>query len=179
MSKVAKKPVAIPSGVEVKIGAEQFSVKGPKGELTRPLPKGITIEIADGEGVVKRQNDEQKVIMLHGTIRSHLANMVKGVSEGFEKTLVLEGVGYRASSTANGIQLALGFSHPVDYAVRKGVDVKTPEPTKIIISGINPEAVGQVAAEIKSFRPPEPYKGKGIRYENERVRRKAGKAAAK
>lgn len=179
MSKVAKRPVAVPSGVEIKTEAGRIAVKGPKGTLDRPLPSSISVRIDGSTAYVERANNDKQTVMHHGTMRSHLANMVTGVTQGFQKVLILEGVGYRAAASKGGVQLTLGFSHPIEHKALEGVKIETPEPTRVIISGINTEKVGQTAAEIRRYRPPEPYKGKGIRYDGERIRRKAGKAAAK
>lgn len=179
MSKVGRRPVAVPKGVTVTVSAGTMTVKGPKGTLARPVPHGIAIR-QEGEALlVERVGGGKVASMNHGSTRAHLANMVKGVHEGFSKTMILEGVGYRAQAGKGKVSLSLGFSHPVDYAVRAGVTVETPEPTKLVVSGCDIEAVGQVAAELRKYRPPEPYKGKGMRYEGEKIRRKAGKAAGK
>lgn len=179
MSKIGKRPVSIPQGVTVTVASSEVTVKGPKGTLKRPVPRGINIKQDAGVLQVERTDQSRESAVNYGTARAHLANMVKGVSAGFQKTLILEGVGYRATSTKNAVQLALGFSHPIEYKIPAGITVETPEPTKLIVSGANNELVGQVSAELRRYRPPEPYKGKGMRYEGERIRRKAGKAAGK
>lgn len=179
MSKIARKPTIIPDGVTIVAKDGSVTLKGSKGELTRKVPACIKIKIDDSGALVERADESRQSAIMLGTMSAHLKNMVKGVTEGFEKTLILEGVGYRAQAGKDSVNLSLGFSHPIDYKVREGVTVKTPEPTKMIISGNDIEAVGQVSAELRSFKPPEPYKGKGIRYEGEHIRRKAGKAAAK
>jgi large subunit ribosomal protein L6 len=170
-------PIPIPSGVEVQISAATVRVKGPKGELQRALPEGIAVRQADGEIHVARANDEREVRALHGLIRSLIANMIQGVTEGFEKALEIQGVGYRAAKKGNDLELTVGYSHPVTKKAPGGIEFEVPQPTKIVVRGIDKELVGQTAAEIRAIRKPEPYKGKGIRYEGEQVRRKAGKAA--
>lgn len=177
MSRVGQAPITIPSGVEVKIAGGSVAIKGPKGELSRPLPEGITVAQEDGEIRVTRASDESEVRALHGLTRSLIANMVRGVTEGFEKSLEIQGVGYRAAKKGNDIELQVGFSHPVTKAAPKGIEFDVPQPTRIVVRGIDKELVGQTAAEVRAIRKPEPYKGKGIRYEGEYVRRKAGKAA--
>lgn len=177
MSRVGQSPIAIPSGVEVKSSRGTVSVKGPRGELSRHLPEGITVAQEDGEIRVARAGNEGEVRALHGLTRTLIANMVRGVTEGFEKALVIQGVGYRATKKGNDIELQVGFSHPVTKAAPKGIEFDVPQPTRIVVRGIDKELVGQIAAEIRAIRKPEPYKGKGIRYEGEYVRRKAGKAA--
>jgi large subunit ribosomal protein L6 len=169
--------VPIPSGVEVQISAGTVRVKGPKGELSRRLPEGIAASQTDGEVTVTRANDEPEVRALHGLIRTLIANMILGVTQGFEKTLEIQGVGYRASKKGNDLEITVGFSHPVTKLAPQGIEFELPQPTRIVVRGIDKELVGQTAAEIRSIRKPEPYKGKGIRYEGEHVRRKAGKAA--
>jgi large subunit ribosomal protein L6 len=177
MSRVGMSPIPIPSGVEVQISAATVRVKGPKGELQRALPEGIAVQQADGEVHVARANDEREVRALHGLIRSLIANMIQGVTEGFEKALEIQGVGYRAAKKGNDLELTVGYSHPVTKKAPEGIEFEVPQPTKIVVRGIDKELVGQTAAEIRAIRKPEPYKGKGIRYEGEQVRRKAGKAA--
>jgi large subunit ribosomal protein L6 len=167
----------VPSGVEVSIASGVVRVKGPKGELTQDLPKHISAEVTDGEVRVSRANDVGPTRALHGLIRSLIANMVQGVTEGFSKSLEIQGVGYRATLKGKDIELAVGFSHPVTKKAPDGITFEVPQPTRIVVTGIDKELVGQTAAEIRSIRKPEPYKGKGIRYEGEYVRRKAGKAA--
>jgi large subunit ribosomal protein L6 len=177
MSRIGQAPVPVPSGVEVKISGPSVRVKGPKGELEQSLPEGIKIEQADSELRVSRSNDEREMRALHGLARSLVFNMVQGVTQGFEKSLEIQGVGYRAQKKGNDIELTVGFSHPVTKAAPKGIEFEVPQPTRIVVRGIDKELVGQVAAEIRGIRRPEPYKGKGIRYEGEQIRRKAGKAA--
>jgi large subunit ribosomal protein L6 len=177
MSRIGKSPIAVPSGVDVTISGERITVKGTKGTLERELPAPITIRQEDGQLSVERPNDERRSRALHGLTRSLVANMVTGVSEGFAKNLDIVGVGYRANAKGpRTLELALGFSHPVVVEAPEGVTFECPSPTNIVVSGIDKEVVGQVAADIRKWRPPEPYKGKGIRYRDERVIRKAGKA---
>ncbi|HEX5723692.1 MAG TPA: 50S ribosomal protein L6 [Acidimicrobiia bacterium] len=176
MSRVGKKPIPIPSGVEVKVSGPRVSVKGSKGTLERTFSDRVSITQENGELVVSRHDDERQSRALHGLSRALLNNMVVGVSEGFRSELTIVGVGYRAIQRGQDLELQLGFSHPVSFAAPQGVTFEVPEPTKVIITGFDKEVVGQVAADIRKLRPPEPYKGKGIRYSNEQVRRKAGKA---
>ncbi len=176
MSRVGKMPVAIPSGVDVKVDGKHVTVKGPKGELARQFHERVTISIDEGVAEVARQDDSREARSLHGLSRALLANMVQGVSEGFKKELEIVGVGYRAALKGQDLEMQLGFSHPVSVSAPEGISFEVPEQTKVIISGIDKELVGQVAANIRKIRPPEPYKGKGIRYSGEYVRRKAGKA---
>jgi large subunit ribosomal protein L6 len=170
-------PIPIPGGVEIKRDGDIVVVKGPKGELTRTLNPEITMVIEEGTVIMKRPSDERTHRALHGLNRSLLANMVKGVTDGFEKTLEIQGVGYRATLKGKDIELALGFSHPITVIADEGIEFEVPQPTRIIIKGIDAEKVGETAAKIRKYRGPEPYKGKGIRYQGEYVRRKAGKAA--
>jgi len=179
MSRIGKKPIEIPKGVEVKIEGNVVTVKGPKGTLTKEFHKDMQILQEDGKILVKRPSDDKEHKALHGLTRSLLANMVSGVVNGYEKALVLEGVGYRASKQGNKLVLNVGFSHPVEIEAPKGIDFEVPAQNKIIVRGIDKELVGITAAKIRSVKEPEPYKGKGIRYENEVVRRKAGKAGGK
>jgi large subunit ribosomal protein L6 len=176
MSRVGRKPVPLPSGVEVSIGERDVTVKGSKGQLAQRIPGPITVTQEDGTLVVRRASDAPDDRALHGLIRSLLANMVTGVTTGFTKVLVITGVGYRAAKDGNNLRLTVGYSHPVDVPAPEGISFNVPAPTRIEVSGINKELVGEVAARIRSVRPPEPYLGKGIRYENEVIRRKAGKA---
>ncbi len=179
MSRIGKLPVAIPAGVTVTLDGSHVTVKGPKGELNRTLHPEMIIGIEDDRIVVTRPSDQKRHRALHGLTRSLLNNMVGGVTSGFSKILEIQGVGYRAEATDSGIRLLVGYSHPVDYSPPKGVAVLVEAPTKVKVEGIDKESVGQAAAEIRKVRPPEPYKGKGIRYEGEYVRRKAGKTGAK
>ncbi|MFZ0626779.1 MAG: 50S ribosomal protein L6 [Acidimicrobiia bacterium] len=176
MSRIGKMPVTVPSDVDVDVKGARVVVKGSKGELSRDFHERISFEIEDGSVNVKRPDDTRESKALHGLSRALLANMVQGVSEGFSKTLEIQGVGYRATLKGTTIELLVGFSHPVEVAAPDGITFEVPEPTRIIVSGIDKEQVGQVAADIRKVRPPEPYKGKGIRYAGEYVRRKAGKA---
>lgn len=178
MSRVGKVPIPIPSGVEVTVDGSDVKVKGSKGELVRTVPDAITVTVEDAEIVVTRGNDERENRALHGLIRALLANMVVGVTEGYRKQLDIVGVGYRANMKGGSLELLVGFSHPVNIEAPSGVTIEAPDQTTIIVSGIDKELVGQVAANIRKVRPPEPYKGKGIRYNGEYVRRKAGKAGA-
>ncbi|MCL4078550.1 50S ribosomal protein L6 [Coriobacteriia bacterium Es71-Z0120] len=177
MSRIGKQPIPVPSGVEVAINGTEVTVKGPKGTLTQTFDKDMIIELEDGAIVVKRPSDERRHRSLHGLTRTLIANMVKGVSEGFQKELEIVGVGYRAALKGSDLDLSLGFSHPVIVTPEEGITFEVPAPTKIVVKGIDKQRVGQVAAEIRKIRPPEPYKGKGVRYAGEQVRRKLGKAA--
>jgi large subunit ribosomal protein L6 len=178
MSRIGRTPIAVPSGVEVTVADRQLTVKGPQGTLERSLPGEITIRQEDATLYVERPNDERHNRALHGLTRSLVSNMVTGVTAGFTKELEIVGVGYRATARgANQIELALGFSHPVNVDAPAGVSFEVPAPTRINVKGIDKELVGQVAANIRKIRKPEPYKGKGVRYVGERVIRKAGKAA--
>ena len=178
MSRIGKAPITVPSGVEVQIQGRQVAVKGPKGELDIEVPVDITVRQDGEEILVERSDDERRNRALHGLTRSLVNNMVLGVSEGFSKELQIVGVGYRAAAKgSNALELQLGFSHPVNVEAPAGITFDVPEPTRIIVSGIDKQVVGQVAADIRSYRKPEPYKGKGVRYLGEYVARKAGKAA--
>jgi large subunit ribosomal protein L6 len=177
MSRIGKTPIPVPSGVDVTISGVSVSVKGPKGQLSRDVPGGITVRQDGDVLVVERPDDERESRALHGLVRSLVNNMVVGVTEGFRKELDIVGVGYRAA--ANGkdkLDMSLGFSHPVVVQAPEGVEFVVPQPTRIEVHGIDKQLVGQVAADIRALRKPEPYKGKGVRYVDERVRRKAGKA---
>jgi len=177
MSRVGRSPIPVPASVTVTVANGRVTVTGPQGTLERAIPDGITIR-QDGEvALVERPDDEREHRARHGLTRSLVANMVQGVTEGYAKELEIVGVGYRAQATGPGsLELALGFSHPVTYAAPEGITFEVPAPTRIIVKGIDKEAVGQVAANIRKLRKPEPYKGKGVRYAGERVLRKAGKA---
>lgn len=177
MSRIGKEPISVPSDVQVSIEGRSVGVTGPKGSLDLDLPGEINVRQEDGTVLVERPNDDRKNKALHGLTRSLINNMVIGVSEGFKKELEIVGVGYRAAKSGDGLELQLGFSHPIKVKAPEGITFDVPEPTQIIVSGINKEVVGQVAADIRSYRKPEPYKGKGIRYAGEYVARKAGKAA--
>ncbi len=179
MSRIGRTPIPVPSGVTVALGqGNTVTVKGPQGELARTVPAAISITQVDDNLVVERPDDQRQNRALHGLTRSLVANMVAGVTEGFSKELEIVGVGYRAVPKGpNALELALGFSHPVNVSAPEGVAFEVPTPTRIIVRGIDKEKVGQVAADIRKLRKPEPYKGKGVRYAGERVVRKAGKAA--
>ena len=176
MSRIGNAPIELPSGVEADIDGQHVAIKGPKGSLERTFNDGISVALDDGVLSVARDNDEPQMRALHGLSRALLNNMVVGVSEGYSKELEAVGVGYRANLQGNKLQLQVGFSHPVVMEAPDGVTFEVPEPTKIIVSGIDKALVGQTAANVRRVRPPEPYKGKGIRYVGEYVRRKAGKA---
>lgn len=176
MSRLAKRPIVIPSGVEVKVQADSIFVKGPKGSMTQNFPEGVSIDHNDNNLVVNL--DETKLDRpFHGLYHSLVKNSIIGVSKGFDIKLVLIGVGFRAATKGNELELQLGFSHPCSLKIPEGVEVKVEKNASILITGVNKQVVGQFAADIRALRPPEPYKGKGVRYENEYVRRKAGKAA--
>jgi large subunit ribosomal protein L6 len=179
MSRIGKKPVPIPKGVNVTLDGSKITVKGPKGELSRSLPGAMLVSMKDNEVVVERPSEENEHKALHGLTRTLVANMIEGVTTGFSKQLEIIGVGYKAEQRPYGLQLSLGFSHPIEYRAPAGIKLTAPQPTQVNIEGANKEMVGQVAAEIRSYRPPEPYKGKGIKYAGEQVRRKAGKAGGK
>lgn len=179
MSRVGRMPIDIPAGVNVNLGGHVITVKGPKGELTRTLHPDIKITVNDNVITVERPSDEKEHRALHGLTRALVANMVKGVTEGFKKELEIVGVGYRAQMKGKKLALTLGFSHPLELDAPEGISVECPSATSIIISGSNNEHVGEFAAKIRNYRLPEPYKGKGIRYAGEHVRRKAGKAGTK
>jgi large subunit ribosomal protein L6 len=177
MSRIGKEPVPIPAGVEVKLDDGVLSVKGPKGTLTQEIHPAITVTVGEEEITVTRPDDQREHRSLHGLIRSLIANMVQGVTEGYQRNLEIVGVGYRAAARGSGLTIPVGYSHPVEVDAPEGIEFTVPTPTKIEIRGTDKQAVGQIAANIRAIRKPEPYKGKGIRYEGEQVRRKAGKAA--
>jgi large subunit ribosomal protein L6 len=177
MSRIGKLPVEVPKGVEIKYSGGTLTVKGSKGELSLDPHPAMKVTVDESEIRVERPSDQKEHRALHGLTRSLIANMVEGVTQGFTKTLEIIGVGYRADTSGKGITLALGFSHTIDYTPADGVSLECPNQTTVVISGADKQKVGQAAAEIRSFRPPEPYKGKGIRYQGEHVRRKAGKTA--
>jgi len=179
MSRIGKLPVQIPSGVTVTVDEQSVKIKGPKGELTHKLPDGISVSKTDTTINVARASDETNHRALHGLTRSLIANMVLGVTKGYQKQLEISGVGFKAEVRPYGLQLALGFSHPIQYKAPTGIKLTAPQPTQIFIDGADKEVVGQVAAELRQLRPPEPYKGKGIKYAGEQIRRKAGKAGGK
>jgi len=176
MSRVGNAPIPIPGGVDITVSGRDVTVKGPKGTLSHVLPDKIDLEVADGQLTVSRQDEQRQTRALHGLTRALLANMCRGVSEGFVRELQTVGVGYRASLSGSKLELQVGYSHPVHIEAPDGITFEVPEPTRIVVSGIDKQAVGQIAADIRAVRPPEPYKGKGIRYAGEQVRRKAGKA---
>ncbi|HEY1273837.1 MAG TPA: 50S ribosomal protein L6 [Thermoleophilaceae bacterium] len=177
MSRIGKQPIPVPSGVEITIEPELVKVKGPKGELEERVARAIDVKQENGEVLVTRPTDRGDHRALHGLTRSLIANMVEGVTNGFEKRLEIQGVGYRAQLQDNTLVLALGYSHPVEMEAPEGIEFEVPMPTRIVVRGISKQVVGEVAANIRKKRPPEPYKGKGIRYEGEYVARKVGKRA--
>ena len=179
MSRIGKKAIPLPKGVTVTVEGNTVKVKGPKGELQRTVHPELSVKLENNELTVSRPSEETRHKALHGLTRTLVANMVEGTSTGFRKTLELVGVGYKAEARPYGLQLALGYSHPIEYKAPKGIKLTAPVPTQILIDGADKEMVGQVAAEIRSFRKPEPYKGKGIKYQGEQIRRKAGKAGGK
>ena len=176
MSRIGRMPVEIPAGVEVSVEGNLVRVKGPKGELARSLPPAISVKLEAGRILVERPSDSNHHRALHGLCRSLIKNMVEGVSQGFQRVLELSGVGYRASKQGEKLVLQVGYSHPVEIEPGPGLSIEVPAPNRIVVRGIDKEAVGNLAARIRSIRPPEPYKGKGIRYEGERIRHKVGKA---
>lgn len=178
MSRIGNMPIPIPQGVEIKIDENKVEVKGSKGTLNREIPSDIIAKVEDTEVIVERPSDGKNHRALHGLTRTLIANMIQGVTEGFEKSLALEGVGYRATKQGKKLVLTVGYSHPVEFDPPQGIEFDVPSTNKIIVKGIDKELVGQVAANIRKVREPEPYKGKGIRYENEVVRRKEGKTGA-
>ncbi len=177
MSRIGNKPIEIPAGVTVDVGPGRVSVNGPKGELEQRVDPDMRIELADGVLTVARPTDRGEHRALHGLTRSLIANMVIGVTDGYEKRLAITGVGYRAKPAGKGLELSLGFSHPISVAAPEGIEFEVPQPTEIVVRGIDKQLVGEVAAQIRRHRPPEPYKGKGVRYADEHVRRKVGKRA--
>jgi large subunit ribosomal protein L6 len=180
MSRIGKAPIAVPNGVTIRIeDGNTVTVKGPKGELTRTVPAAMQLAQEGGNVTVTRPSDEPSHKSLHGLTRTLIANMVEGVTKGFTKNLELIGVGYKAEKRPYGLQLSLGYSHVIEYKAPEGITLSAPVPTQILVEGSNKEVVGQVAAEIRSLRPPEPYKGKGVKYAGEVIRRKAGKAGGK
>ena len=179
MSRIGKKPIPVPSGVEVTLDGNHVRVKGPRGQLERTLHQEMIVRREDGTIYVERPSDQAQHRALHGLSRTLVANMIEGVTTGFKKTLEIVGVGYRAENKPFGLTLSLGFSHQIDYKAPEGITLKAVSPTVVEVSGANKEIVGQVAAEIRALRPPEPYKGKGVKYQGEVIRRKAGKAGGK
>lgn len=176
MSRIGKQPIPIPSGVEVQVAESRVSVKGSKGSLALELHPAMSVAVTDGNVIVSRPSDESQHRALHGLTRSLIANMVEGVTNGYTRTLEIQGVGYRAALKGTTLEIAVGFSHPVIVVAPAGITFEVPQPTRIIVSGTDKQAVGQVAANIRAIRKPDPYKGKGIRYQGEYVRKKAGKA---
>ena len=176
MSRIGKKSIAIPAGVKAGVNGDVIKVEGPKGSLMQPLPKELKVEISNNEINVMRNTEDQKTVMIHGLGRSMIANMIKGVTEGFHKNLEIIGVGYRAEVQGNILNLSLGYSHPVRYTLPKGITATVDKQTNIALKGIDKQLLGQAAADIRTFRLPDPYKGKGIKYAGEIIRRKAGKA---
>ncbi len=179
MSRIGKRPIPVPAGVDVTIDGGFVRVKGPRGELSRTLHHDVVIRREENDLLVERPSDAPEHRALHGLSRTLVANMVEGVTAGFKKTLEIVGVGYRAENKPFGLTLALGYSHPIDYRAPEGIELRAVSPTVVEVSGTDKEKVGQVAAEIRSLRPPEPYKGKGVKYQGEVIRRKAGKAGGK
>jgi len=177
MSRIGKRPIEVPAGVIVAVDPGRVTVSGPKGELRQQVPQRMQITQEDGTITVSRPTERGEDRALHGLTRTLIANMVEGVTNGFEKRLEIQGVGYRAALSGSALELQVGFSHPVRITPREGISFEVPVPTQIVVRGIDKQAVGQTAAEIRKVRPPEPYKGKGIRYEGEYVRRKVGKRA--
>lgn len=177
MSRIGTKPIEIPAGVDVDVAPDRVSVKGPKGELAQRINRDMRVEINDGVLTVSRPTDRGPHRALHGLTRSLIANMIEGVTDGFEKRLQITGVGYRAKPAGKGLELSLGFSHPVNVEAPDGIEFEVPQQTEIIVRGIDKQLVGEVAAQIRRHRPPEPYKGKGVRYADEQIRRKVGKRA--
>jgi len=177
MSRVGEKPIILPEGVKVQIEGNIFTVEGPKGKLTKKIPSEIKVEIKEKEVLVNRPSNTKFHKSLHGLSRSLLANMIKGVSKGFQKSLEIIGVGYKANLKGDKLILSLGFSHPIEFSVPEGIEVKVEKATQITISGADKGLVGEIASDIRALKPPEPYKGKGIRYKGEYIKRKVGKAA--
>ena len=176
MSRIGRAPVEVPNNVEVDVSGQTIKVKGPKGELTVPVGRGVEVKQEDGRLVLERASDSPDHKAMHGLTRSLLQNAVTGVTDGFAKTLLIQGVGYRGALQGRDINLQVGYSHPVTMSPREGIDFEMPNATTIVVRGIDKQRVGQMAAEIRKVRPPEPYKGKGIRYSDEQIRRKVGKA---
>lgn len=177
MSRVGNRPIDVPDGVQVTIESDVVTVSGPKGELNQDVPREISLTLADGQVVVERSGDARRSRSLHGLIRTLIANMIEGVTEGFSKSLIIEGTGYRASLSGRKLILTVGYSHPVEIVPPESIELETPSQRRIIVRGPDKQLVGQLAAEIRDVRPPEPYHGFGIRYEGERIRRKEGKSA--
>ena len=178
MSRIASSPIAVPKGVDVTIDGQNVNIKGSKGALAREIHSRVAVELEDGTLKISPRDPSKTTVSLAGTSRALLANMVTGVSSGFERKLQIIGVGYRAQVEGQQLKLSLGFSHPADYQIPEGIAVETPSQTEIVVKGIDKQRVGQVAADIRAYRPPEPYKGKGVRYADEKVRRKEAKKTA-
>lgn len=176
MSRIGKNKISIPAGVQVKVEPNLIQVKGPKGELMHPIPPQLTVSVQDSHVAVSRTSDENSVRALHGTLRNQIQNMVQGVTQGYSRTLEISGVGYRAQLQGRTLVLTLGFSHPVHFELPPGIEATVDKQTVVTVKGVDRYLVGQVAANIRNLRPPEPYKGKGIKYSDERIRRKEGKA---
>jgi large subunit ribosomal protein L6 len=179
MSRIGKKPVDVPAGVTVTLSGRSISVKGPRGTLSRTLPPVVTVKQEGTQVIVTRPDDESASKAMHGLTRTLIANMVDGVTKGFQKNLEIVGVGYKAETKPYGLLMSLGYSHQIEVKAPEGIKLNAPTPTSVVIDGANKEVVGQIAAEIRSLRPPEPYKGKGVKYQGEVIRRKAGKAGGK
>jgi len=179
MSRIGRLPVPVTAGVKVDVSGRTVNVKGPKGSLTQELPGGIDAEVADGKIVVKRRDDSKPQRALHGLVRALLNNAVVGVTQGFTKELEIQGVGYRAQVAGSNVSFALGYTHPIEFPIPSGIQIAVEKQTKLTVTGIDRQQVGHVAAKIRSLRPPDVYKGKGVRYVNEQVRKKAGKTGAK
>jgi large subunit ribosomal protein L6 len=179
MSRIGKKPIDVPAGVTVTLDGRNVTVKGPRGTLSRSLPPIVSVQVAGNVVTVVRPNDETASKAMHGLTRTLVANMVEGVTKGFQKNLDIVGVGYKAEAKPYGLLMSLGYSHQIEVKAPEGIKLNAPTPTSIVVDGANKEVVGQIAAEIRSLRPPEPYKGKGVKYQGEIVRRKAGKAGGK
>jgi large subunit ribosomal protein L6 len=177
MSRIGKQPIEIPEGVTVSLGPGRVTVNGPRGELSQTVSPAMRIEEKDGTLTIERPTDRGEHRALHGLTRSLIANMVEGVTQGYEKRLEIQGVGYRARLKGNDLEMALGYSHPVSLAAPEGIEFEVPQPTEVVVRGIDKQLVGEIAARVRKQRPPEPYKGKGVRYAGEHVRRKVGKRA--
>jgi large subunit ribosomal protein L6 len=177
LSRIGNKPIEIPDGVTVDVGPGRVSVNGPRGELQQAIDPAMKVELSDGVLTVSRPTDRGPHRALHGLTRSLIANMVEGVTSGFTKRLQIQGVGYRARSQGKGLELSVGYSHPISVPAPEGIEFEVPQPTEVVVKGIDKQLVGEIAARIRRHRPPEPYKGKGIRYADEHVRRKVGKRA--
>jgi large subunit ribosomal protein L6 len=179
MSRVGRLPIAIPKGVSVDVAGNSVTVKGPKGELTETLRSEVAVQVSEEQVVVERTSEDRKARGFHGLYRQLIANMVQGVSEGYTRALLINGVGYRAEVAGSSVTFNLGYSNPIEFRIPDGVSIETDGPNRVVVRGISKQLVGKVASEIRGMRPPEPYKGKGIKYENEHVRRKVGKSGIK